>query len=95
MIALVVVAVVALRIANHVRRDLAEMSEFREEHSEAKILGKTADEIIVMYGKPYGGIQRDDAGVPATIVYRQEKYPQYCGIGIKDGRAIRVSFSGQ
>ena len=31
----------------------AETRQYREEHSEAKIRGKTAEEVIAMYGEPY------------------------------------------
>src|SRR5690348_1472645 len=96
-VAVVIVAIICggmLWLANGIRIARAETREYREQHSEAKILGKTADEIIAMYGKPYAA-ERGPDGKPVFIMYQQVKHGQYCGIGLKDGVAVNVSFSFQ
>lgn len=83
-----------LWLANAVRAARAEAAEWREERSEVKIVGKTADEIIAMFGKPYSEKRGPDRK-PAFIMYKQVKHGQYCGIAFKDGFAVNVSFSFQ
>jgi hypothetical protein len=93
-VAVVIVAVVGggvLWIANAVRVARAETRAYREQHSETKIVGKTADEIIAMYGEPYTG-ERGPDGEPVFIMYKQVKHGQYCGIDFKDGLATKASF---
>jgi hypothetical protein len=96
-VAVVVVAIIAggvLWLANAVRTARAETREYREQHSEAKIVGKTADEIIAMFGEPYAA-ERGSDGKAVFIMYKQVKHGQYCGIALKDGVAVNVSFSFQ
>ena len=93
-IVLVVVAVVGgggVWVANVVRRARAEVREYREQHAEAKIVGKTAEEIIAMYGEPYAG-ERGADGKFVFIMYKQVEHGQYCRIRFEAGVAVRVSF---
>lgn len=80
-------------VACVVRTHRAEVSQFREEHSAARIVGKTAEEIIAVYGQPYW--QRGPDGNPEAIVYKQLKHGQYCDIELVDGVAVGVYFSFQ
>jgi hypothetical protein len=96
-VAVVVVAIVGggvFWIANAVRTARAETREYREQHSESRTVGKTADEIIATYGRPCAA-ERGSDGKPVFIMYKQVKHGQYCGISLKDGVAVRVSFSSQ
>jgi hypothetical protein len=95
-IAVIVLAVGGgvLWVTNTVRVVRAEAREWREEHSEAKIVGKTADDIIATFGTPYAA-ERGPNGKPTVILYKQVKHGQYCGIAIRDGVAVSVSFSFQ
>ncbi|MDQ3439628.1 MAG: hypothetical protein M3478_04700 [Planctomycetota bacterium] len=81
-------------VANDIRRDRSEVRGYREERSEANIIGRTADQIVATYGKPYH-VERGTDGQPIFIMYKQVKHGQYCGIMLKDGVAVRVSFSFQ
>src|SRR5688500_1511252 len=83
-----------LLLANAVHVARAEARKWREQRSEARIVGKTADEIIATFGTPYAA-ERGPDGKPAFIMYKQVKHGQYCGIAIKDGVAMNVSFSFQ
>ena len=68
--------------------------EYQDTHSAAKIVGKTAEEIVALYGEPVT-INRDAIGTPDLIIYKDVKHGQYCSIGLKDGVAVSVSFHGQ
>ena len=81
-------------LTNAARVVRAETREWRDQRSEARIVGKTADEIVAAFGKPYA-TERGPDGKPAFIMYKQVKHGQYCGIAIKDGVAVNVSFSFQ
>jgi hypothetical protein len=83
-----------LWLANSIRVARAEVREYREQHAEAKIVGKTAYEIIAMYGRPYSG-ERGPDGKPVFMMYKQVEHGQYCGIALKDGVAVKVSFDFQ
>ena len=80
-------------VAGVVRAHRAEVARFREEHSEARIVGKTAEAIIAVYGEPYW--QRGPEGNPEAIVYKQLEHGQYCDIELVDGVAVGVNFSFQ
>lgn len=84
----------ALWVTNRVRVARLEVEEYREAHSEAKIVGKTANEIIAMYGKPYAS-ERGPDGTFVFIMYKQVEHGQYCGIALKGGVAVNVSFDFQ
>ena len=97
--AVVVIALLAvgggvLWLTHAVRVARAEAREWREQRGEAKIVGKTADEIVATFGTPYAA-ERGPDGKPAFIMYKQVKHGQYCGIAIKDGVAVNVSYSFQ
>ena len=83
-----------LWLANAVHVARAETRAWREERSEAKIVGKTSDEIIAMYGKPYSA-ERGSNGGYTFIMYKQVKHGQYCGIVMKDDVAVKVGFDFQ
>lgn len=85
---------VVLSLANAVRVARIEARQWREERSAAKIVGKTADEVVATFGTPYAA-ERGPDGEPALIVYKQVKHGQYCGIAIKGGMAADVSCSFQ
>ena len=92
--ALAIVGCGVLWVTYQVRNSRAEIREYQEAHSDAKIVGKRASEIIAMYGEPYAG-ERGSDGEYVFIMYKQVKQGQYCGIVIKDGVAAEVSFWGQ
>lgn len=81
-------------VAGAVRSHRAEIQEFRNAHSEARIVGKTADEITSAHGTPYAAMRGRD-GRLEFILYKQVKHGQYCGIVFKDGVAVEVSFGFQ
>ncbi len=93
LIAAVVIAIIGgvSWIASGILAVQADVRQFREEHSEAKLSGKTADEIVAMYGKPFVS-ENEDNGKTSLIMYKQVKHGQYCGIHFKDGVAVRVVF---
>ncbi len=82
-----------LWLANGLRVMRAETHEWREAHSEAKIVGKTADEIIAMYGEPYFPPTRGPDGTRVFITYKWRVH--YCVIALKDEVAVGVTFSLQ
>jgi len=72
----------------------AEIRKYRDEHSAARIVGKTSEEIISIYGKPYSASKGSD-GKPELIMYKQVEHGQYCTIVLKEGIATGVYFDFQ
>jgi hypothetical protein len=70
------------------------MREYQAAHSAAKVVGKTAEQIVSMYGPPYA-MERGEDGKAIAIMYKDVKHGQYCGIHFEKGLAVGVSFWGQ
>jgi hypothetical protein len=87
-------AAAVARVAAYVRTQRAEVRAFQEAHAPARIVGKTADEVIAAYGPPFIP-DRTPGRPPTLLIYKQPSHGQYCAIALKDGVAVQVSFSFQ
>jgi hypothetical protein len=73
-----------------------ENAQFEEAHSATKIVGKTVSEIIDVYGKPDNScVTRRPDGSVYSIMYKDSKAPEYCGIKFEKDIATEVTFWGQ
>ncbi len=76
------------------RTDTAEIRQYKQEHSSDRIVGKTPDEVVAMFGEPH--LQQRDAGGKTTLMtYRESTRGLRCEIVFLNGVATRVSFHAQ
>jgi hypothetical protein len=76
-----------------IAREKDEFNAFREVHNDTKIIGRTEQDIVRMYGSPFN-IDRSYGGEIESITYLDPGYWYYCHISMKSGVAVRVSFEG-
>src|SRR4051812_17841959 len=81
-------------VRNAVRGYQADAQQWRDAYTTSKVVGKTADEIVREFGKPFK-VARTDDGAARQIIYKDAPHGQYCGIELEAGLAVRVSFWGQ
>ncbi len=75
-------------------RAKVEAVEWQDAHSAAKIVGKTADQIVAIYGKPDSS-ERGPDGKLDNITYKDARGGQDCGISIQNAVATDVYFWAQ
>lgn len=81
-------------VRNAVRGYQVDAQQWRDAHTPSRIVGKSTDDIVREYGKPFS-ITRSDNGAVRLIVYKDAAHGQYCGIELEGGIARRASFWGQ
>ena len=95
-IVLVVAVFTALALATFViysiQSDLARVRAFKETYSAEKVVGKSKDEIMRLYGQPRF-VLRDEYGRVQIVVYNEDWH--YCNIHLRDDVAESVSFEGK
>ena len=74
--------------------DHAAVARFHDAHSEARLRGKTVEEVMAMCGQPHV-MQRGGDGKLAFITYKNGEREEYCEISFDKGGAAGVSLSGE